>query len=140
MLRINGKLIEGTVVATNVHFRTNPNALDRQKSRILRRLAHLMEQARLYLGEERLRELLKEAAKPKSSSEQRQIERKRNAHIKHLVPTRGGAKWVVERLPRNDYANFDPKVPTVDELLSKPIGYRLSKGFNVIRHGNLDRH
>lgn len=124
MLRINGKVIDWPA--------------ERQKSRILRRLARLMEQARLYLGEERLRELLKEAA-TKATRGQRQIERKRNAPIKHLVPTRSGAKWVVERLPMNDYANFDPKVPTVDELLSKPIGYRLGKGFNVIRHGNLDR-
>jgi hypothetical protein len=75
----------------------------------------------------------------RAAMKQRHIGRKRNARIKHLVATRGGAEWVIERLPTDDYANFDPKVPTVDKLLSKPIGYRLSKGFNVIRHGNLDR-
>jgi hypothetical protein len=83
-----------------------------------------------------------------SIKKQRQIERKRNAPItrkrrrpiKHLVATQsGGGEWVREPLPRNDYADFDPKVPTVSKLLSKPIGYRLSKGFNIIRHGNLDR-
>jgi len=115
-----------------VYFRTNPIVLERQKSRILRRLAHLMEQARLYFGEERLRELLKKAAKPRARRQ-----RKRNKLIKHFVATPYGGEWIAELLPKDDYADISETVPTVDRLLSKPVGYRLIKGFDVIRHGNM---
>ena len=89
---------------------------------------------------ERRNALRRVIASIKAARKQRPIERKRRRPIKHLVATQsGGGEWVREPLPRNDYADFDPKVPTVSKLLSKPIGYRLSKGFNLIRHGNLDR-
>jgi len=59
--------------------------------------------------------------------------RKRRGHIKHLFVTRNGDQWVVDRLPADDYGDFDTAPPTVDELISKPPGYRLVRGYNLLR-------
>jgi hypothetical protein len=117
MIKINGQIVE-TPESENRAFVADLAALRRERTRLRQLIASI-----------------------KAARKQRpRIERKRRRLIKHFVATQsGGGEWVREPLPRNDYADFDPKVPTVSKLVSKPIGYRLSKGFNIIRHGNLDR-
>lgn len=91
--------------------------------------------ASLLRQEKQLRHII---ASIRATRKRRKIQAKRNAPIKHFVATRGGGTWVAERLPNDDYADIRETVPTVDEFLSKPVGRRLSKGFNLIRHGDLD--
>ena len=52
--------------------------------------------------------------------------------IKHLVVTRRGDRWVSDRLPKDDYNFSDEAPPSVDSLISKPIGYRLVAGHNLL--------
>jgi hypothetical protein len=56
--------------------------------------------------------------------------------IKHLVVTRRGDRWVSDQLPKDDYNFPDEAPPPVDSLISKPIGYRLIAGHNLLHSDN----
>lgn len=56
--------------------------------------------------------------------------------IKHLVVTRRGDRWVSDQLPKDDYNFPDEAPPSVDSLISKPIGYRLVAGHNLLHRND----
>ena len=61
-----------------------------------------------------------------------------SGHIRHLLVTRNGDRWVVDRLPKDDYADVDDSVQSVDQLISKPAGYRLIKGYNMLKEDDTE--
>ncbi|SRR6266851_6278039 len=137
MLKINGQIVKTpeseyrAFVASSSGLHSSP--LKEQRADVAR--TELPDLAVLLRQEKQLRHII---ASIRATRKRRKIQAKRNAPIKHFVATRGGGMWVAERLPNDDYADIRETVPTVDEFLSKPVGRRLSKGFNLIRHGDLD--
>lgn len=61
-----------------------------------------------------------------------------DGRIEHLLVTRNGDRWVVDQLPRDDYADFDEAPLAVDQLISRPAGYRLVRGYNLLQDEDLD--
>lgn len=62
-----------------------------------------------------------------------------DGRIRHLLVTRYGERWIVDQLPRDDYAeSADSSPQSVDQLISKPVGYRLIKGYNLLEGDDTD--
>jgi serine/threonine protein kinase len=65
--------------------------------------------------------------------------RKRDTRrIRPLLVTRNCERWVIDRFPKDEYADTNMSIPSVDELISKPEGYRLIRGYNMLRDDGAD--
>lgn len=56
--------------------------------------------------------------------------------ISHLVVTAGGEQWIPERLPKDDDRAPDSLPPTVSSSVSKPVGYRLLDGYQLLQEAD----
>ena len=58
--------------------------------------------------------------------------------MEHLLVTAHGEQWVPERLPKEDRSTYELSEPSVCALISKPAGYRIIRGYNLLQEDDVE--